>query len=437
MSRAWRRSTRRSRGVPRVDLVFLDLFLPDAQGLEGLRWMRARYPELPVVVLTGASEGELAQRALREGAEDFLSKDTLKAGEIVRVIGYAVERHRRQRRAREVGERLRSVVDANLDALVVVDEAGDILLANPAAAGLLGSSVDALVGQRLPFELSGANPEEIEIYSAAQRSTRLLEVRTAVLNWDGLEAILASFRDVTVRRRVSELERRLDNVDRLVAMGELLEGIAHDIRGPVGELTALAENLQAALEGFARVPPGEQMLLLERCQSAVARSLELLEHTHHVVDDVRAFSRSEHTAALDLRELLRTSSNFVENTLRHSARLELDLSEVSPIRGARHALIRVFMNLLHNAALASEESAHPEPVVRVQLRGGPQWINVWVEDMGPGVPEELREKIFEPFFTTRGARQGTGLGLAQAVKTLGQHGGTISVSDRPGGGARF
>ncbi|KAF0244224.1 MAG: putative signal transduction response regulator receiver and diguanylate cyclase [Planctomycetota bacterium] len=85
-----------------TDVVFLDLWLPDAQGMEGVKRVRSQYPDLPLVVLTGQTDEAVGLRALQEGAQEFLTKDEVERSTLVRAALYAIERSRMQAQTRDV-----------------------------------------------------------------------------------------------------------------------------------------------------------------------------------------------------------------------------------------------------------------------------------------------------------------------------------------------
>jgi signal transduction histidine kinase len=101
------------------------------------------------------------------------------------------------------------------------------------------------------------------------------------------------------------------------------------------------------------------------------------------------------------------------------------------IRGHYEPLRRAFANLLRNAA----EAMGGRGAIDVAVAGGPDGVVVTVADHGPGVPAEIRDRVFEPYVTTK--PEGTGLGLALVRQTVEAHGGAITLSETPGGGATF
>jgi signal transduction histidine kinase len=96
---------------------------------------------------------------------------------------------------------------------------------------------------------------------------------------------------------------------------------------------------------------------------------------------------------------------------------------------------QIFVNLLTNAISALADTKNP--VIRVLTSATPTAVEIAVEDNGPGVPAPLRSRIFDPFFTTKPAGQGTGLGLSISAQIAARHGGTLTVEEGPGGGARL
>jgi signal transduction histidine kinase len=107
------------------------------------------------------------------------------------------------------------------------------------------------------------------------------------------------------------------------------------------------------------------------------------------------------------------------------------------IRADRAQLTQVLVNLVQNALNAAATSTHGEGAgqVRIEVRKTARGAEILVDDDGPGVDPEMRDRIFEPYFTTRA--QGTGLGLAIVHRIVDDHGGSIEVETSPLGGARF
>jgi signal transduction histidine kinase len=110
-----------------------------------------------------------------------------------------------------------------------------------------------------------------------------------------------------------------------------------------------------------------------------------------------------------------------------------NFQEVPAVEAKPDELIQVWTNLVQNALHAMDGTG----VLTVGLAFQPPWVVVTIDDSGPGVPPEIRDRIFTPFFTTKGPGQGTGLGLGIVHRIVSEHGGEVEVGDAPGGGARF
>ncbi len=115
-----------------IDVVLLDLGLPDSQGLDTLRAVASAAPHVPIVVLTGHDDEVTGQAAVREGAQDYLVKGTMPIRMLGRLLRFAVERHRVQKTVRESERFARSTLDGLSAHLAIVDERGTILAVNRA-----------------------------------------------------------------------------------------------------------------------------------------------------------------------------------------------------------------------------------------------------------------------------------------------------------------
>ena len=196
-----------------IDVVILDLGLPDSVGLETLDKMHAEAPGVAIVVQTGLDDEEVGIEAMQKGAQDYLVKGETDSALLVRTMRYAIERHALQaelaQRAEELQTsetRLRTVIERNADAMLIVDWNGTVRFANPAAEALFGADPSELVGQPFGLPLTQLEPVEIELTVGGGRRA-VIEMRIAKIEWDGEPAYVASLRDVTERRRAAEALR--------------------------------------------------------------------------------------------------------------------------------------------------------------------------------------------------------------------------------------
>jgi PAS domain S-box-containing protein/putative nucleotidyltransferase with HDIG domain len=130
-----------------IGLVLLDLGLPDSQGFDTFAKMNAQVPQVPIIVLSGLTDEELAIKTVQEGAQDYLVKDKLDSDLLVRAIHYAIERKGVEEELRESKERYRALYEDNPSIYFTVDAAGTVLSVNPFGADQLGYTVEELIGQ--------------------------------------------------------------------------------------------------------------------------------------------------------------------------------------------------------------------------------------------------------------------------------------------------
>ncbi len=229
------------------------------------------------------------------------------------------------------------------------------------------------------------------------------------------------------RTRLLEAQAQMD--DRLAFVGGLAAGLAHEIRNP---LNVLSMNLQMLEEEIAGQPGGQG----EEARAYITTLQGEIRRLSNLVNNFLSYARPNqmHFETRDLNQLLGDICTLIrpEFETRQLA-LRQDLSPYMPPVDLDEAQIRqAIMNILINAS----QVLKPGGVVTVHSRVGPEGeAVVTIEDNGPGIKPEDRERIFELFYSTRGG--GTGLGLPIAARILEAHGGSIAVESEPGQGARF
>ncbi len=242
-----------------------------------------------------------------------------------------------------------------------------------------------------------------------------------------LATVERSLRQVRLHAEKRELARRAQTAEKLAAVGTLTAGLSHEIRNP---LNAAALQLSVLERRVHKLAPALQRPLLDPL-TLVRDEIRRLDH---ILEDFLQFARPREfqAQAVDLGRLLDNVLDLLAGDAeRRGVQLERDFADVPEVRGEEGRLRQVAMNLALNALEATPKGGK----VRLWSRGEERRVIVGVDDAGPGVPPELRERIFEPFFTTKASGSGLGLPIVHAIIT--QHGGTIAVAPSPGGGARF
>jgi signal transduction histidine kinase/CheY-like chemotaxis protein len=226
--------------------------------------------------------------------------------------------------------------------------------------------------------------------------------------------------------------------EKLAAVGQLANGVAHEINNPASWVILNVDHARSLLAdarglGLGALPAYD---LLAGIDAALADVQEGMIRIRAVVDNLRSFTRLDHVQGeLDLNEVIRGACQLAQPAFRGVARLVLDLGEIPALVGDRTRLGQMVTNLLVNAAQAIGDGGadHEIAITTVDLD---DHVLLAIEDTGPGIPEELRERVFDPYFTTKSFEVGTGLGLALVREIVMQHDGDIRIAASTRGGAR-
>jgi PAS domain S-box-containing protein len=434
------------------DVALLDVRLPDASGLALLGELKHAGDGLAEIILvTGNAALEDAIEAVEGGAYAYILKP-FAPDDLANSVERALRQARSSRQAAALARRLeqseaslRTLVDTVQALLLVLDDEGRVVAANPAVAAVTGVAEADMLGRVwvdsfVPELEREAVRAVVERLRAGERGV-LHETRIAAPGPDGAGAerwiswrsspltqedggvwIYASGLDVTELRL---LQRRTQLAQRLAAVGTLTAGLAHEVRNPLNSATLQLRLLERRIERGGGDPALRGPLALVQ---------EEIDRLSRLVNDFLGFARPVELQ-LDEVDLISVIEQVVD--LETPAMTERDITlEVdapgTPVRaridGGR--IKQVLLNLLRNAADAIGRDGR----VKLTVGADEREVRLTVRDTGPGIPEALLGRIFEPFFSTKA--QGTGLGMSISYSIIAQHGGDISV--RPGsGGAEF
>jgi signal transduction histidine kinase len=386
--------------------------------------------------------------ALRFGAAARDSRRVLRddAGQsplLAAALQDAIQKLRAQERATaeraEASERLNTQIVNSLTAgLLVVSRTGELQILNPAGRKMLG--IEGTSGARLSdLPMSAAPLKGVidECLSTGQPIVRrALEmpnagpvthvgVTVSPLGQAGSEdpsGVICLFSDLTA---VVELEEQLRLKETLARLGELTAGIAHEFR-----------NGLATIHGYGKLldpnalPPQFRPYVEGIRQESVAMG--------QVVTNFLNFARPTQLslATYDLGTII---DRVVEDVRPEARQLNGDIvvsGDFGQVEADDVLLRQAFMNLIRNAVEACQgHGVAPDVHVEGTLDRGQSVARVTVQDNGPGIASDAREKVFRPFFTTK--KDGTGLGLALVQKIIVTHNGRIMVTSSPAGGASF
>ena len=280
---------------------------------------------------------------------------------------------------------------------------------------------------RAPIEREGAERGELEVCSGlalTDTQRRALVQETAAQVSQILEA--------------RALEQQLLRSARLISMGEMAAGVAHELNQPLGAISTTVADVGLRLRDGVSLSPEELQEMMQHATAMVARMKESIEQ-------LRVFSRDTSQApaeAVSVNDAVQASQRLLGTQLKsHGIDLHLDLGEgLPPVVGPPNQLEQVFLNLFSNArdALDEVDGGRDKGIwARTRFDEARDEVVAEVEDSGAGIDAEHEDRVFEPFFTTKDAARGTGLGLSISEAIVRNHGGELTCEAREGIGARF
>ncbi len=320
--------------------------------------------------------------------------------------------------------------------LIVQPETWSILDANEYASHLLGLPKSDLLGAVFPefrkiFKLlqqSGASTTLSEItLASSDGNTVIVEANVRFIEYDGQQLIQAIARDVAKQRASSD---RMVQTDKMVLLGQLSAGVAHEIRNPLAAIKLNMQMLQRKIK-----PAAVEYNYLQTALNGVERIVKIVETT---LD----FSRQSvpEMKLEDINAAVHASIEFAAPTFaRKTITIETMYEEKLPqVMADKKQLQQVFINLLTNAADAIRSKGQITIKTYIEndtTQQDVQHVVASISDSGIGISEEDINHIFDPFFTRKA--EGTGLGLPISRKIIRQHHGDITVGNSPNGGAIF
>lgn len=433
-------------------VVLLDLRLEDMSGLDVMKQIKQLSPISECIVLTGYASQSSAIEAVNLGAYSYVQKP-YEVEHLLVTIQRAVEKQEAERerhglliRLQEQARRMQQTIDAVPEGVMLLDPECHVVLANPVAEEYL--SVLASVGKGEPVKQLGGQALEnllleppdglwhaLEVSDPSVRSFEVVTQPIAPGQED--EGWVMVMRDVTRER---DIQQRVQQQERLAAVGQLAAGIAHDFN-----------NIMAVIILYAQLglrTPALPEKLRERLETMEAQARRATELIEQILD----FGRRSilERQPMDLAPFMKEQVKMLERTLPENIQIELRMVgrpaeyvvSADPTR-IQQAIMNLAVNA-RDAMLTVGGGKLKIGLERVVLSDGNEigaeageWVLVTVADDGTGIPADVLPHIFEPFFTTKGPGEGSGLGLAQVYGIVKQHMGYVEVQTRVGEGTTF
>lgn len=433
-----------------ISVVILDRKLPDGDAEQLLPEIRRLAPQAAVIIATGYADLNDAILALRHGAADYLLKpinpDALRAS-----VSRIIEQKETEWDLRESQERFRqerdfaeSLIETAQTIVMLLDTEGRIVRFNAYLEELSGYRLEDVHGSdaidlflpeddrprirdlfRGMFVKHRANGYVTPIL-CKQGSRRQIQWSATMLHDSAgkILGLLACGHDVT---DLQQAQQKVVQSERLVAIGQMMAGLAHESRNALQRSKACLEML--ALEVENRPSALDLIARIQRAQ----------DHLTTLYEEVRQYAApiNLNREPCDLGESWRET--WADLAHLHTAKGiqlcehwgEVDLR----CQMDRFAIGQVWRNILENAIHVSAEGGQITVHCAEAAIDGRAAVRIGIADQGPGMTVDQRKRIFEPFFTTK--TKGTGLGMAIAHRIISSHGGTIEVADRDGPGAEI
>jgi PAS domain S-box-containing protein len=415
------------------DLVLLDVNLPDIDGFEVCRRLKAEpaTARIPVLHITASYLGSSDMaKGLESGADSYLVKP-VEPEVLIAAIHSSLRARRAEEAAQAMARQWQTTFDAIHDGVALVDAGGRILRCNESLSVLLDR--ESLAGANWK-DLWASLPKEKEPFARALSSGKREVIE---LEYDGRQISITAdpmldeqgapsgsvmiVSDITDRRR---LEDQFRESQKFETIGTLAAGVAHDFNNL---LTSVMGNASLVLADL--VPGSAHHERLEDVIRAGERAAELTRQLLAYSGKGRRFMQKT-----DLSAVIRSSRHLVEAGIPKKVALELHLAEHLPsIEADANQLQQVLMNLVSNAAEAIGDSAG-SIAIRTGFDGD-RSVFLEVRDTGCGMDAETRARIFDPFFTTKFT--GRGLGLAAVAGIARSHKAALDVISAPGEGSTF
>jgi len=354
-------------------------------------------------------------------------------------IGITIESLQNIVRLMNSKELLQSVFDGITDVVILLDPEYRIKMVNKAFLDQHGLNLEEILNRSLsdlplknpcPFKACktplSVLPSSPVVEQIQGQDNSVYEVTFYPLfsEQGKVHDVVCYAKNITEKK---EVERRIQQTEKLVAVGQLAAGVAHEINNPLGVILCYTDLLKENNAGNEEITSDIKIIErhAENCRRIVADLLDFSRSKEARIDKQYATVNEvvDNVLSMVRQQFLKKQINLISNL---DDTLPLCLMDSSRMQ-------QVLLNLLMNGAQAIENKGN----IVISTSAVDNNILIEIEDDGPGINKEILNKIFDPFFSTKEPGQGTGLGLSVSYGIIRCHDGEIKVQSTPGHGARF
>ena len=359
----------------------------------------------------------------------------------------------------DVGDaKFQALLEAAVDAIIMIDHEGRVMNFNPAAERVFGYSQEQILGRNvtmlMPEPHAVDHPKHLLRYLTTGEERVLggrrevegrrrngevfpLELSVGRVQVSGPPQFVAFLRDVSTRRRAEQeardLEKRLKRVARFSTMGEMAAGLAHELNQPLAAITTYAQTASRMLADGRAFEEEDLRYICKQVGEQAQRAGQIIRR-------LRGFLRLQGSERqrLDCNALIREILTLAELDARdRGVPLFIELADsLPPVSGNAVELQQVMLNLVRNAVdsmMRQEDRSRGVIIATAPCDGG--GLQVSVTDHGSGVAPSLANQIFHPFVTSK--HNGLGVGLSISRTIVQSHGGRLTFAPNPAGGTIF
>lgn len=436
-------------------MLIIDFSLSETNGLELFRNIIQKEVDIPVIMVTGFGNENVAVEAMKLGAYDYIVKSDAYLRKLPATILKVIKEHELRKEKKEVEKRLieselryRTLIEDVIDIVFMMDKELNIVSINPACQRIFECSEEDVMKKKLYELVYGVDREMVvdyfkRLFLGKRELVESLEFRietkkgnakhvemNAKVNYGNGDVVQIEgvIRDVTERKKI---EQRLFQMDKLNALELQSNGIAHEFNNILGIILGYLNILKLRLDA-----PNQQVLDTLRIIERAAKN------GAEIVDKIQQFSKTkpenEGTIPVDMFDVINEAVEFTMPRWKNEAQLKGIEYEVATnnlvasryyVKCNPSELREVVVNIINNSIDAMPDGGKIEFSAKIDNES----VILSVSDNGIGIKEDIKDKIFDPFFSTKDVKR-SGLGMSVVHSIVKRYNGVISIDSCGGKG---